>query len=955
MAKSKGRRKIRKIVGRVILLLFLLFVILGFVATGLVAGYAYNVIKSIPEDTDLTVLAGDMTSYVYDREDNLIGEYHSEKDRVLLEPTEIPLRMKQAIVSIEDQRFFRHKGVDPLRIVGAARANLRSGSRGQGASTITMQVARLVILDVGNTEKNWDRKIKEAWIALEMEKIYSKEQILSFYLNNVYYGERAYSLATAAQNYFNRSINSLSLGEYAFLAGVVNGPGLFNPFTNMERAKNRQAIVLNEMVKMGYITEGEAAAAKAAPLNVVKSTVLKEESGDYANQSFLDYTFNEACAILGIDQSNAIRMYTGGYRVYTTLDVPSQAKAEELYANPEKFPNSNEEGKLIQSAMAVVEVNSGAVRLMIGGRDINEVRGFNRAADALRQPGSSFKPIASYGPALELGWNPGNVLDDYPDGFLNTEKKFVNSDRSYRGLVTLRTAVQRSLNTIAVKLIEQIGVQNGVDFAKKVGITTLVESGPVLDAGPALALGGLTRGVSPLEMSAAFAAFANGGIYNKPFAIRRIADHKGNVLYEHAPERRVAMSPQTAYLMTDMLVSAVSGGTGTGARLSDRPTAGKTGTTSENADAWFVGFTADLAGAIWMGYDIVERMPGVFGSTYCAPDWKEVMTAAHWDIPVHDFPTADGIRSVTIDAKSGMLPSPLTPEEFIVTEKFNAGFAPTEESTVWAEAPVCADSGLLPTENCPLVETRVFLRRLTPWVGDIAPQDAVLEAPNELCGIHGPGGVIQIPDDGSIQIRLYGNVERTDETTAARLSWYASRVDANTTFHVLRSDSPNTPANLADRIAVLGGGTASYADSFAPTDIGTYYYYIQAIDKTDGLVLGTSGEFKGVIGEQPTGNPQTIPRLDGALVPVGLNYTVQLLWNEINPGNEAIYQVYRSEDPEFVIDASNLLPAAAGLTTNSFTDNTVVSGKTYYYRIAGLDLTLGAPIGPSTRLGATIP
>ncbi|MEL7624935.1 MAG: PBP1A family penicillin-binding protein [Clostridiales bacterium] len=951
-SKGKGRRKPVKIAGRILSLIFFTCVILGFVAAGLVGGYVYNVINSMP-DMDLTVLSGELTTYVYDRNNEQIGVFHSEKDRVPLEPTEIPLRMKQAIVAIEDQRFFHHKGVDPIRILGAARANLLSGSRGQGASTITMQVARLVILDVSNTDKSYDRKIQEAYIAMKLEKVYSKEQILAFYLNNVYYGQRAYSCATAAQNYFDKDIHDLSIGEYAFLAGVVNGPGVFDPFKNMEKAKNRQAIVLNEMVKMGYISEEESKAAKEAPLNVVKATSSVEDR-DFANQSFLDYTFNEACTILGIDQSNAIRMYTGGYRIYTTLDTVTQAKAEEIYANDEKFPKVKGEGKIIQSAMVVTNVKNGEILMMIGGRNINEVRGFNRAADALRQPGSSFKPVVVYGPALEMGWNPGNVLDDYPDGFMVQEKKFVNSDNTYRGLVTLRAAVQSSLNTIAVKLIEQIGVENGIAFAKNLGISSLVESGSYNDLGPAVALGGVTKGVSPLELTAAFATFSNGGVYNKPFAIRRIEDHKGNVLYEHTLESHVAMSPQTAYLMTDMLVSAVSSGTGTRARL-DRPTAGKTGTTSLNVDAWFAGFSPDLAAAVWMGYDISEKMPGVFGGTYCAPVWKEIMTVAHRDLPVTNFPVPENIRTVTIDAKSGLLPSELTPKEFTISEKFNGNYVPTEESNVWVQAPVCADSGLLLTDNCPHTELKTFLRRQVPWVGDIAPQDAALEVPTEYCNIHGPGGYIDNPGDGSTPLRLYSHVDRGDESTNVSLSWYAAKADSNTTFHIYRATEPRTPVNAATRIAVLNSTSATYTDTFKPTDYGTYYYYMQAIDKTNGDVLGSSPETKAVIGESPFGNSQTSLRLEGALIPYGSKYAVQLLWNEINPGNQAVYQIYRSEDPNFEIGASTLLTAAGGLETNSYTDTSVESGKTYYYRVAGMDMTLNTPISPSSRLYATVP
>lgn len=944
MAKTKGRRKKIK-VGRIIATVFFVFVILGCVATGLVAGYAYNVIKSHP-NYDLSILEGELTTYVYDKDDALVSEFKGNKDREILEPTEIPLTMKQAIISIEDQRFFKHIGVDPIRVVGAAIANLKSGSRGQGASTITMQVVRTCILEVGNAEKQWDRKIMEAWLALKLEKVYSKEQILAFYLNNVYYGQRAYSLATAAENYFDKSVDDLTLGECAFLAGVINGPGVYNPYTNMERAKERQAIVLNEMVKMGYITQEEAAEAKAEPLELYYGE--ETEGGDYRNQSFLDYVFEEASEILGIDGSNEMKMYTGGYRIYTTLDQTTQAKAEEVFNNPDNFPKGSDDKK-VQGAMVVLDVQDGSIVTMVGGRDIQEVRGLNRATDSLRQPGSSFKPIAVYGPALELGWNPGDVLDDFPDGYTTTEKKFVNSGRTYRGLCTLRVAVQNSLNTIAVKLIERIGVQAGIDFAKNLGITSLVETGPVLDAGPSLALGGLTKGVSPLEMAGAIAAFGNEGIYNKPFAIRRIEDSNGNVIYEHSPERHLAMSPQTAYLMTDMLVSAVQSGTGTRAQLDGRQVAGKTGTTTSNVDAWFVGYTTDLAGAVYIGYDQPENMHNAYGGSYCAPIWKQVMETAHRDLPATRFQQPDGIVSVTIDAKSGMLPSPLTPEEYIITEKYNANHVPTEESNVWVQAPVCAESGLLLTDNCPTTELKTFLRRQVPWVGDVAPADAELEVPTEYCPIHGSGGVYIPPDSDDMQLRLYSNLSNNDEGSTVNLSWYASKSDSNTTFHIYRATSPSTPTNLATHVAALGSTSASYADKFPVGTNNTYYYYLQAIDKLTGEVLATSSEVKITIGN---GGSSAI-QLQGSIMNTGSGYAVQLVWNEVNPGDIIVYQVYRSSNADFTADATTLI--ASNLYESSYTDNSVAAGHSYYYRVSGVDLTTNENLSLSTRLQATIP
>ncbi|HCP14458.1 MAG TPA: penicillin-binding protein 1A [Peptococcaceae bacterium] len=942
MEKTKSRR--RRPSGRQILQTALVFIIVfAFIALGAVGGYTINVIRSMP-DYDLNALTGELSSLIYDRNETQIGTFRAAKNRLPLEPTEIPLLMKQAIVSIEDQRFFKHNGVDPVRIGGAALANIKKGGRSQGASTITMQLARTAILE--SQEKKWDRKIQEAWLALKLEKQYSKEQLLAFYLNHVYYGHSAYSLQTASNAYFGKDAAQLTLGEAAALAGIINSPGRFDPYDDMEACKNRQAIVLNEMVKMKYISKEEAEAAKAETLQL---SALKD-SGSYAYQSFFDYVFNEAADILKIDESNTIKLYTGGYRIYTTMDLPTQTKAEEVYANTENFPKGKDD-KLIQSAMVVMEAGNGEIWTLIGGRNVNEERGFNRATDALRQPGSAFKPIAVYGPAMERGYGPGTVVDDYPDGYQTQEMKFVNYNNAYRGLTTLRVAVANSINTIAVKMQEKIGVQAGIDFAKSVGITSLVESGAVSDSGVSIALGGLTHGVSPLELTAAYCTFPNQGVYNKPYAIRRIEDYKGNVLYEHSVEKSVAMSPQSAYLLTDMMVSAVQSGTAKNARM-DRPVAGKTGTTSFNVDAWFVGYSADLVGSVWLGYDKSDRMYDVFGGSYGAPIWKQVMETAHRGLPVKSFPVPAGITTVSIDSKSGLLPSDLTPKEYIISEKFNANNVPTETSNVWVQAPVCSESGLLLTDGCPQPALKTFLKRLEPWVGEIAPADSKLEVPTTYCTLHG-GGSGGTEDNGKYAIRLYGRSKDDDAGSKVTLSWYYNLANANTTYHIFRAQQPNTPADAATRVAVLESNGASFSESL-PAATGKYYYYIQAVDKGTGQVAGVSNEISIATSSQNSSG-YTTPILTGSISKHGSSYGVQLSWTEPFPGHNVVYQVFRSEDPSFSADASTLLPTSENITTNRFSDTTVSPGKVYYYRVSGLDLDGNQPIPQSTLLKASIP
>lgn len=939
---KRPRKRInrRKLFHTVVLSLLLI----GFIIVGMVGGYTFNVIRAMP-DYNLDALTGDLTTLIFDNNNVQVGTLRAEKDRLPLDPSDIPLVMKQAIVSIEDQRFFKHKGIDPVRIVGAALANIESGGRSQGASTLTMQLARTAILE--SQAKKWDRKIQEAWLALKLEKQYHKEQILAHYLNHVYYGHGAYSLQSASNAYFGKDASDLTLGEASALAGIINSPGRFDPYSNMEACKTRQAIVLNQMVDMGYITSEEAQEAKETPLALQE----KQSTGSYMYQSFFDHVFNEAVKVLEIEESSRIRMYTSGYKIYTTMDVKTQNKMENVYADPSNFPEGRD-GKLIQSAMVLMKASTGEVPALIGGRNINEQRGFNRAVDSLRQPGSVFKPLAVYGPALEMGYGPGTVLDDYPDGYNTKEQKFVNYNNAYGGLTTFRTAVAQSINTVAVKAMEMIGVQAGIDFIKRAGITSLVEEGPISDSGVSIALGGLTNGVSPLELTAAYGAFANEGIYNKPYVIRRIEDYRGNVIYEHSPETHVAMSPQTAYLMTDMMVSAVQSGTATRARM-DRPVAGKTGTTSYNVDAWFVGYTADYVASVWLGYDHSDRMYSVFGGSYGAPIWKQIMETAHEGLPAKMFPVPSGITSVTIDAKSGLLPSELTPDTFRISEKFNVAHVPKETSDIWVQAPVCSESELLLTDQCPEMKLGTFLQRKEPWIGNIAPADSKLEVPTTLCDLHGGNGTGTVPSDGSPHVQLNLRSSQDDQGTNVSLSWYLNRSSGNIAFHIYRAQQPNQSPDKATRIKVIEGNVVEYKEKLSATS-GKYYYYVQAIDKSSGQIIATSREVSVSTSTQNDSGYAT-PVLTGRLIPYNGSYSVELTWTKDKPQNKVIYQIYRSNQPDFSTDASTLLSTPLQITTNQYTDSNLESGRTYYYRISGLDLDDNRPIPTSTLLEVNIP
>ncbi len=903
------------------LISFLIILIL-LIAVGAVVGLVAGSIATLP-DYDLNNITGALSSTVFDMNGESVASLRTSKDRIALDPEEIPKVMKDAIVAVEDQRFYRHHGIDFIRLGGAVIANITRGYGAEGGSTITQQLVKQAILE--NPEKTMKRKIQEAIIAIQVEFKYDKEEILALYLNNIYYGHSAWSLQTASQIYFGKDAQDITLAEAALLAGVVNLPGKYSPYLNMDNAKHRQALVLDRMVEMGYITENQAAEAKKEAINLVGL-----ESRSYKYQSFLDYVVDEALAALDLDESEVSQVYTAGYQIYTTMDSKTQEFAEKIYADEKNFP-AGKEGKIIQSALVILDPHNGEIRTLIGGRNVQGERLFNRAVNAYRQPGSAFKPIAVFAPALEKGYSPATVLDDYPEEYSTPfgPKTFVNYDGKYRGLVSMRTSLQYSINTTAVKMLQKIGVSEGINFSKNLGITSLVESGSSNDLGLSLALGGLTTGVSPLELTAAYGVFANQGVYVKPHAIKKIEDKDGNILFEHQPEERTVMSAQSAYLMNDMLQTVVQSGTGTRARL-DRPVAGKTGTTSFDVEAWFVGYTTDLVGTIWLGYDQKETMRNVYGGSSGAPIWSKVMKVAHEGIPVTSFPMPSGIVSVEVDYKSGLLPSELTPPEYLVTEKFNSNAVPQEISNVWTEHFVCAETGELLTNSCPSSISKVFLTRPVPWTGNIAPEDAALELPTIYCTIH--GGSDSFPYSG---LRLQGSTitDTNDKLTGFKLSWYNPDPDTTTAYKIYRATQSNIPLTEETKVVELSAVITSWEDTQIEAN-QTYYYRIVAVTAEEPLI---SNE---IVVNKPVPGGETLkqPILQGQVLTDNETPSVELKWSPASENQPVAYYIFRSENADFEPSSDNQIAVEQVITGTSWIDRTVEKHKTYYYKIIGFDM-----------------
>lgn len=596
------------------------------VFAGLGFGYIFAAYQSLPAVGNNMRPA--VSSQVFDSHGRLITTLHSDQNRLPIDINKVPQNLQNAFIAAEDNRFYEHIGIDPIGIFRAIFANLTNRGIAQGGSTITQQLAKNAFLSQEQTLK---RKIQEAMLALEIEHKYSKKEILEMYMNQIYFGQGAYGIQTAAKTYFNKDVNELTLTQCAMLAGLPKSPNYYSPFNNLNEAKKRKNVVLDQMVKYGYVSAAEAEDAKNQDLGLSKSHQSKE-ADEYA--SFIDYVSQQVAKKYGDDA-----LYKEGLKIYTTMDVDKQHAAVRAMRN---LPNNyTDENGLTQPQAAIVSIDpkTGHILAMVGGRGQDS---FNRASMAVRQPGSAFKPFV-YLTALQHDMTPDTTMNDQPVTYGSWSPK--NAGGSYSGTMTLSDALAHSVNTIAVQLADQVGTKNIIANAKKMGITTL----DAKDDNLAMALGGLTKGVTPLEMASAYGTFANKGVHVKPTAIVKILDRNSNVLedastLEKEETKTRVMSEREAYEMTTMLEGVIDHGTGTAAAIG-RPAAGKTGTTDDNKDAWFVGYTPDIVTAVWIGDDTGSHSLGeIYGGTIPAEIWKDYMSSATSDESGGDFSAPSGME-----------------------------------------------------------------------------------------------------------------------------------------------------------------------------------------------------------------------------------------------------------------------------------------------------------------------
>ena len=625
-------------------------------------------------DFDVYRITGcDRTSIIYDGQSDVVTRLHGVQDRTWVSISELQPSTVYAFISAEDARFFEHEGVDVIRIAGAIVADIKAGSYVQGASTISQQLIKLSHL---TSEKTISRKAEEAALAYEMERQYSKEDILEMYLNYVYFGGGYYGIEAAAEGYFGVHASDLTLDQSAMLAGILKSPSGYAPHINYAASINRRNNILRLMRDYGYITDDEKKQASAG-----RPTILHDKREEYSGY-YTDAVTKSAAALMGITVDELIR---GGYNIYSAMDSDIQHYCEEMFKNGELFPAEDSE-----AAIVVLEPSTGMVVAMVGGRSYTGGISFNRATDIRRQPGSVIKPVIAYAPAFEyLNYTAADMILDEETTFADYTPS--NYGNKYYGWVTVREAVTKSLNVPAVKTLSAVGVYRAKDFAKRCGIEFDDK-----DDSLALALGGFTYGVSPLQIAGAYSCFASGGIYNTPTLIKKITDRNGLTVYEYRQDNRRVMSEANAYILTSMLKSVVTEGTGHRLNTLDIPIAGKTGTVglaNGNRDAWMAGYTPEYTAVVWQGYDSdrLGLLPSsATGGTYPALMLYELFNHIYPDGRSGDFEKPESVKQYSIDAKTlkkqhkAVLANAMTPQSSRVTEYFTEETAPEDVSGYWA-------------------------------------------------------------------------------------------------------------------------------------------------------------------------------------------------------------------------------------------------------------------------------
>ncbi|MGX7243209.1 PBP1A family penicillin-binding protein [Enterococcus quebecensis] len=680
---SNGGKKPKK--KRILLKLFLVLVLLGII--GLLAGLGlfWSYAKEAPKLDD-EKLSATVSSKLYDANNEVFEELGAEK-REMIKPTEVPQLLKDAVVSVEDKRFYKHSGVDPIRILGSAFSNFKTGGL-QGGSTLTQQLIKLSYFSTKEKDQNLKRKAQEAWLAMQLEKEKSKEEILTYYINKVYMANGLYGMETAAQTYYGKPLSELSLPQTALLAGMPQAPNDYDPYVKPEIAKERRDVVLYTMKENDKITQKEYDDAKATPINDGLQPLKQSNDNRKIVDNYIKEVINEVSKM-------GKNVYTDGLEIHTNLDMNAQKRLYDIVNSDTyvQYPDQD-----FQVASTVIDVKTGQVKAQIGGRNIpDDVQlGTNLAVETDRDVGSTMKPIADYGPAIEdLNYSTGRIMLDKPTNYEGTNIPVTNADMQYYGAITMRKAIMHSRNTTAIQTFDEVGSDKSAAFLKNLGIEfkQIVAANAI--SSNTIDLGGNKYGVSSLKLAAAYASFANMGVYNKPYYVNKVVYQDGSEDVTQTESKR-AMKDSTAYMMTDMLKDVIGGGTAFNADIPGLIQAGKTGTanytdddlakigasasSSIAPDSTFVGYTPHYAVSVWTGYkNRLTPIPFEYWGT-ASDVYRQMMTYLSEGVSNDDWVMPD-----TVVRSGGELYVKGAYEEQVITSNSGSDTSSSSESSTTSE------------------------------------------------------------------------------------------------------------------------------------------------------------------------------------------------------------------------------------------------------------------------------
>ncbi len=850
--KALASKKAR--VGKKFLLTFFkatLITILAVVIFAVFAGFGVvkGIIDSAPDISEINVVPTGYSTFVYDQEGNEIVKLVAQNsNRIPVSIDKVPKNLQNAFVAIEDERFYEHNGIDLKGIIRAGVNGVKNGFHfSEGASTITQQLIKNnVFTDWVNGESTIEkikRKLQEQYLAVELSKVMSKEEVLENYLNTINLGQNTLGVQAASKRYFNKDVSELTISECAVIAAITQNPSKYNPISHPEYNVERRKKVLDNMLEQEYITQQEYDTAINDDvydrIQIVNSDTEETKIYSYYVDELTEQVMKDLQEQLGYTSTQAYyALYSGGLKIYAAQDAEIQKICDEEFANTDNYPAGTKvalsyelsvettDGEIVnhssqmlesyfretedssfdlvfsdeetarsyvekykaakigtgdqiigekititpqpQCSFTIMDQSTGYVKALVGGRGTKEASlTLNRATNTVRQPGSTFKILAAYAPALDsAGMTLASVQDDTEYYYSNGRKVSNWYSSGYKGLCTLRYGIEQSLNIVAVKTITDITPQLGFNYLKNFGFTTLVErrenanGGVESDVIQALALGGITDGVQNIELNAAYAAIANGGTYIKPIYYTKILDKDGKVLLENIPQTTQVVKPTTAYLLTDAMKDVVTKGTGGACAISGQQVAGKTGTTSSNKDVWFAGYTPYYTATVWAGYDNNLSLEGD-EKNFHKKIWKNIMTRVHENLEEKDFEKPDGIVTASVCKKSGKLARSglcdCDPRgSMVITEIFAQGTVPTEYCDTHVRANICTMSGAIAGENCPFVQQSGQVFILRPDSSYITRADgsryasATADTPYEIsaamiaagCPLHGGTGTV---------------------------------------------------------------------------------------------------------------------------------------------------------------------------------------------------------------------